>query len=111
MRYQAIIEPPALDDLESCYLWIAERAPETALKWLDGFHAELASLATMPGRFGVAPENGCVNYTVRQCTYGRNRTRRYRALYTVVEDRVHILHIRGPGQSLLKRGEMREPHS
>lgn len=51
MRYQVIIEPPALDDLESCYLWIAERAPETALKWFDGFHAELASLATMPGRF------------------------------------------------------------
>jgi hypothetical protein len=46
-----------------------------------------------PARCGLAPENDLVDPPIYQFFYGR-RSRRYRALFTIEDDRVLILHIR-----------------
>lgn len=39
MKYRVIIQPPASADMDKAYLWIAERAPESATKWFNGLEA------------------------------------------------------------------------
>jgi plasmid stabilization system protein ParE len=93
MTYKLIIQPPALADLNEAYRWIAERSPENAARWFNGFHAKLRTLEYSPGRCGVAPESEQIGQQVRQLIYGR-RGGTYRVLFVVRDDEVHVLHIR-----------------
>ena len=93
MKYKLIIQPPALEDLDEAYDWIRQRAPEAAARWFNGFVDALETLRSFPERCGVAPENEYFEQEIRQLLYGR-RGGVYRALFTIVGDEVHVLHIR-----------------
>ncbi len=94
MSYRVVVTAAAKQDLRAAFLWAAERAPETAALWLERFEAELQTLATFPERFQLAPESALVvEPQIRQLIFGR-RASAFRALYTIVDDDVRILHIR-----------------
>ena len=93
MEYDVIIQPPALADLEEAYFWISERAPEAADRWFNGFVEGIETLKMSPERCSHAPENRYFEREIRQLLYGK-RSGVYRALFTIVEDEVHVLHIR-----------------
>ena len=93
MTYRVIVTAAAKQNLRSAYLWAAERAPETAAKWLARFEADLQSLAHSPQRCSLAPENGLVEAEIRQFIFGR-RQGAYRALFTIVGGEVQVLHVR-----------------
>jgi plasmid stabilization system protein ParE len=93
MKYEVVVTAAAKQNLRSAYHWAAERAPQTALIWLDRFEAELHSLESFPERCELAPENSLVEAEIRQLIYGR-RQGAYRALFTIVGDEVRVLHIR-----------------
>ena len=44
MSYQVQIQPPAAEDLDSAYQWIAHRSAERAEAWLKGAFATIQSL-------------------------------------------------------------------
>lgn len=92
-KYRLVIQPPVFDDLDDAYQWIRERAPEAAARWFNGFVEALCSLTTFPDRCGAAPENDAVEPEIRQLLYG-HRNSVYRALFTIVENEVHVLHVR-----------------
>ena len=92
-RYRVIVQPPARRDMEAAFLWIAERNPAAAIRWLAGLEAAIQSLATVPERSSLAPESEVFNEQIRQLIYGR-RTGRYRVLFTVMGGRVRVLHVR-----------------
>lgn len=103
LRYTAT----AAAELRAATEWIAERAPETAEQWFDGFVELLATLRVSALAHGMAPENSLVTVEVRQIIY-RTASRRFnRALYTVTGDTVVILGIRRPGQRLLTKRDLR----
>jgi len=91
--FKVIIQPDALDELRSACEWIAARSPENALRRYEGFITALESLETNPKRCGLAPENGCIPVELRQLVYGK-RSGCYRAIFTVQEHAVRVLHIR-----------------
>ena len=93
MKYQLIIQPPALEDLEEAYDSIRRRAPEAAARWFNGFVDALETLRSFPKRCGLAPENEHFEQEIRQLLYGR-RGGVYRAMFTIAGDEVHVLHIR-----------------
>ena len=93
MKYVVIVTQKAKDDLRHYYAVAAEHAPHTAARWLNRFEEALKSLSVNPARCGLAPENDLVDPPIYQFFYGR-RSRRYRALFTIEDDRVLILHIR-----------------
>jgi toxin ParE1/3/4 len=93
MKYKLIIQPSASADLDQAYRWIAERSPQRAPGWFNGFVRALTSLETHPERCATAPESTFVGAKIRQLLYGR-RGGVYRALYAVRGHEVHVLHIR-----------------
>ena len=80
MSYRVVVEPRADNDIEAAFLWIAARAPEN-----DFFEIE-----------------------IRQLFYGK-RIGRYRILFTIERDNVHILHVRhGARRQLQEPSELEE---
>ena len=93
MKYVVIVTQKAKDDLRHYYAVAAEHAPRTAARWLNRFEVALQSLSENPARCALAPENDLVDVPIYQFFYGK-RSRRYRALFTIEDNRVLILHIR-----------------
>jgi plasmid stabilization system protein ParE len=93
MTHPVVITQKAKDDLRHYFAIAAEHAPETAARWLNRFEVALQSLCENPTRCSLAPENDLVAPTIYQLLYGK-RTARFRALYTIQDDDVIVLHIR-----------------
>ena len=72
---------------------------------LQRFEVELESLASFPERCSYAPENGLIEPEIRQLVFGR-RQGAYRALFTIVDDEVRILHIRRAVRDLARPAEL-----
>ena len=106
MNYRVVIQPPALENIEYAYLRAARHAPDTALRWMEGFHKALQTLSENPLRCSVAPESDAVELEIRQLFYRTKSRRSYRALFTIQGDEVRILHVRSPGQRLMRSGEI-----
>lgn len=93
MKYRVIIEPPARENIDHAYLWIAERDPEAAVKWFNGLEAAIQTLEDFPQRCPLAEENKAFDVEIRQLVYGK-RAGAYRVLFTIRQDAVHVLHVR-----------------
>ena len=93
MKYRVVIQPPAREDIEAAYVGRAEQSPAAAARWYNGLVEAVGSLADMPRRCVLAPENDAFAVEIRQLFYGR-RAGRYRILFTIHGREVHILHVR-----------------
>ena len=104
MKYRVIIQPPAAAEMDEAYLWIAERAPDSAAKWFSGLEVAIYTLEDFPQRCPLAEESKAFDVEIRQLVYGK-RVGAYRILFTIVEDAVHVLHVRHGRRKRLQRGE------
>jgi plasmid stabilization system protein ParE len=83
---------------------LAQEAGEAGLRWFRKLTEAINSLADMPERCMVAPENSEFPFEVRQLLYG-HKPHRYRVLFTIDADTVIVLHIRHG-----RRRRLDEPH-
>ncbi len=72
---------------------VAEHAGETGLRWFLEMDEAIASLAEMPQRCKLAPENKSLPFEVRELLYGQ-KPHVYRILFNIEGAVVFILHIR-----------------
>jgi plasmid stabilization system protein ParE len=93
MTYQVIIEAPAQADMEEVYRRLAEGSLEKAAQWYNGLVDAITSLTTLPQRCPFAPENTFFPEEIRHLLYGK-RGSRYRILFTITPNTVHVLHVR-----------------
>ncbi len=108
MKYRVIVQPPALDDLEQAYLWATQRAPDTADRWFNRFWDALQTLDTHPQRCGLAPENDAIVPEIRQFLFGK-KPNVFRALLTVDDVAVRVLHIRRTSRRIMSADELSDP--
>src|ERR1017187_8319349 len=80
-----------LDDILERLL--SQEAGETGLRWFQGLHQAVATLADSPRRCALAPENALFAFEVRQLLYGR-KPHVYRIIFTIEDNTVSVLHIR-----------------
>lgn len=92
-KYRIILETTALQDIELSYVWGREQwGAEQAKKWYGILKAAIRTLSTLPERHPIAPEleREELGDQVRQMVF-----QRYRILFTIKENTVHVLHVRG----------------
>lgn len=92
-RWSVIVELPAQQDIAEGRLWIAKRDPEAADRWFYDIYDTIGSLEIFPERCPLAPESKTLMAEIREIFHGR-RQNKYRILFTVSENKVHVLHIR-----------------
>ena len=107
MTFRVLIETRAVRDLDEASGWIAQRSPEAAERWFNAIEAEIQSLARFPERYPRAREDGQFRYELRQLVYGRKHGR-YRVIFTVQKDRVHVLHVRHGAKSAMTKDEIED---
>lgn len=88
------------------YLAIEKKSAQGAALWWEAYQEALENVSMRPFAFGLAPENQCVEYELRQVLFKTRYGRTYRGVFTVVHDQVRILRIRGLGQPPLLQDEI-----
>ena len=106
-RWQVIIGRPARLDIADAYAWIAERDPVAAALWFNSLHETIFSLDIFPERCPLAPEARFFKMEIRQIFHGR-RHNKYRILFAVGENSVHVLHVRHGARLALGEHESTE---
>jgi plasmid stabilization system protein ParE len=94
MDFRVELSGQAQHDIAAVYDWLrSQQAGDAGERWFVALRAAVASLANLPSRCPLAPENRDSPVEVRQLLYGR-RPHVYRVLFSVAGDVVHVLHIR-----------------
>ena len=106
-HYQVIILPSAEHDISEAYTRLAGFDEATAVRWYNRLLEVIFSLDTFPERAPFAPESKSFNRAIRQVCHGR-RQHKYRILFTVTEQAVHILHVRHGARLALGETESAE---
>ena len=91
MKYKIEIEPTAQRDIQIAYNWGKEKwGLKQANKWNRELIKAVMSLGSFPERYALAPENDELKIEVRQKVF-----QRYRILYSIKNNIVGVLHLRG----------------
>jgi plasmid stabilization system protein ParE len=95
VAYRVVSQDSAERDIVEAYSYIAEDAPDAALRWYRRIKESIRSLSDMPNRCARAPESDKLGIEIRQLIFGR-RTGVYRIVFRIDESRqeVHILTVR-----------------
>jgi plasmid stabilization system protein ParE len=107
VKFCVCIETSAACDIDEACGWIAARSPEAAERWFNAIEAEIHSLEYFPMRCSRAREDGLFHYELRQLVYGR-RQGRYRVIFTIRNQTVHVLHIRHGALPTMTKAEMED---
>jgi plasmid stabilization system protein ParE len=101
MSYRVQLTPRAQQELDAIIDWIGKRSPQGAARLLAAFRRRLSDVRAQPSRFGTAAESRYIDDPIREVLFRTRRGQPYRALYVILEEVVHIIHIRAPGQDLM----------
>lgn len=88
--FEVVMTLGAKEELKDIYRYIAKDSPKNALNWLNLMEEKIASLAQMPERCLLAPEDSYFDEQIRNLIVKRN----YRVLFFVEADCVYVLHVR-----------------
>ena len=106
MTHTVVLLSRAETELAEIAVWLSERSREGAVRWLNAFDAARKSLSENPRSCGFAPEDELVDEEIRQILFQTRRGQTYRAIFTIIDDEVRVLHIRGPRQQPLHSNEV-----
>ena len=106
MSFTVQVHPAAVESIHEAQEWIAQRSGEAAERWLNGLEEAILSLQDFPTRCGLAPESKRLKFELRQFIYGK-RSGRYRVLFVVRGNAVHVLEVRHGARRPLDPGELR----
>jgi plasmid stabilization system protein ParE len=99
MKYRLVVRETARRNIFDAARYLAEQSgPETAIVWYHGIVTAIESLVSLPERCPHARENGLLEgFVLRQLFY-----KSHRIIFTIVDDEVHILHVRHVAQEPLR---------
>lgn len=109
MSFKVILQPKAQRDVDHILAWLCERSPSGAAAWNRRWREVLERLQESADGCGLAPEDEDHGETIRNVIFKTRRGLPYRALFVIRDDRVHVIHVRGPGQDLVKPDDIGLP--
>ena len=73
MRFHVIVTPEAQTGVRESFLYIHERSPLNAARWLRTLYKKIETLARMPERCGSAREQEYLEEDLRQLVFKSHR--------------------------------------
>jgi toxin ParE1/3/4 len=89
MRFRVVVTIEVERNLDDVFRSVAQDSPANAQVFVDGLRSRLKTLATMPRRCPLAPENGRGGLEIRQLIHGA-----YRVIFAIDGRTVAVLQIR-----------------
>jgi len=106
VKFPVRILPRAKKDFHRIFSYIKSQSPEGAARWREAFEKGCQRVSSSPEQFEFAPENQFADFKIRQLLFKTRHGLMYRAVFTVLDDEIFILRVRGPGQPPLDLDEM-----
>ena len=106
MRRSVRVLTGAQQDVAACYAYIAERSAQGAANWFNRFTETRDRLAVDAEKRAIAAESAYVDYDIREVLFKTRKGNVYRLLFTVLDDEVLVLRVRGPGQDYVAENEL-----
>ncbi len=101
MKLRVKTLPRAEGDIRSIAGYLYPRSRPGAAAWVNALDQATIWLADNAMSCSDADENEHFDINVKQMLFKTKRGRVYRVLFTVVDEEVRILRVRGPGQAPL----------
>lgn len=90
MRFAVLVQPTAEEEIDAAFVYLASEASlEVAARWYNRLEESIATLANLPRRCPVAPEDALFEEEIRHLLVDP-----YRVIFTIRGKQVHILHVR-----------------
>ena len=109
MTYTVRSLPRAERDFNRHLHFIANRSKPGAKAWAKAFERALSRLADNADSCPLAYEDESVDFEVREQLFKTRRGLMYRILFTIRDQTVFLMHIRGPGQDYVKPDSLAMP--
>ncbi len=109
MKFQVKVLWQAERDLDRMILWINNKSPQGAAAWLRRWDNVLDDLRKCADKCGLAPEDAGHDIEIRQIVFKTRNGLPYRALFTIRDHHVYVMHVRGPGQDLIRPDDLQLP--
>jgi plasmid stabilization system protein ParE len=109
MKFELRVHRRAHREYQQILRFIKEQSRQGATAWARAFDKALSRLEEFADTFPLAAEDELVDFEVREILFKTRRGLVYRALFTLTDRKVHILHIRGPGQDFLTADDIKPP--
>lgn len=109
MKYTVTVLRNARRDYERILEYIADRSKPGAAAWAKSFDTALRRLEEFADSCPLAVEDEHVDFEVREILFKTRRGLIYRVLFTIQDNTVVILHVRGSGQDFLDSDAVRSP--
>ncbi|MCA9123954.1 type II toxin-antitoxin system RelE/ParE family toxin [Candidatus Peribacteria bacterium] len=107
MSFRVRLSPRAQEDIERNARWWADNhSVEQAIRWFNAVHKQLGTLRTFPESHGLSLENGEFPYEIRDKLVGLGSRPGYRAVFTIMDDTVHVLTVRSSSEDRLRADEL-----
>lgn len=100
-NYRIKVLEIAARDVQAQFEYIQDRSPTGARLWYEAYLDALERLKFDPTALSLAPESEHVEEDIRQIFFKTRRGYPYRIVYTVVDDEVRVLRVRGLGQEIV----------
>ena len=89
MSYKVVVTPTAEANLDQILHFIALDSPTAARRFVAGLRSKIRTLATIPKRCPLAPEDGLDGLEIRHLIYSN-----YRIIFVIDADQVVVLQVR-----------------
>jgi plasmid stabilization system protein ParE len=109
MKFRVNLLQAAERDVRTILEYLSTGSKSGATAWAKTFDKALIHLEESADSCPLAAEDEHVDFEVREILFKTRRGLMYRALFTLSESNVFILHVRGPGQDFVDSMEIREP--
>lgn len=93
-EYEIVFAPTAREDLQSALEWLEANAPEKVGQWYESIKVCIRTLAHLPRRCPLAPENGLWGEEELRQLLFQEYPSKYRIIFTVKKNTVRVLNIR-----------------
>ena len=101
IHYAVIVEGRVWLDAEAVVRRIARDNPDAATRWFRNLVKKIESLESMPERHPIAPESDDFPEQIRETFLGK-RHNKYRILFAIRGEAVHVLHVRHGARDALR---------
>jgi plasmid stabilization system protein ParE len=101
MNYDVLVLPAAERDVYRILTWLGKRSENAPAIWFRRWEDVVKTLSENPERCGFAPENEDHPADIRQIIFRTRRGNAFRAIFTIRQNSVFILHVRGSGQRFI----------
>lgn len=106
MKFKVELTQKARFELKEILRWLKSRSRVGAQRWSRRWEKVVSTLESHMHSFGLAPESEDHDEPVYQVVFKTRSGLPYRALFSIHQDVISILHVRGPGQDILGPDEL-----